>query len=166
MKWFIQEVPSSTTISRKDLELMILDYFSSSFKPTTITYALQALLQVFKYSPIGTEFEILMPEDSKGNNYKRVPYNDVSPEAVAYSVYKFASSKGADMIRVSDFYKPEERIGIFHEFGVTKNELIKKLRSLQSDSDRVLTAELNMGLDHITINPEMTPLMVLEKMTK
>ena len=45
-------------------------------------------------------------------------------------------------------------------------ELIKKLRSLQSDSDRVLTAELNMGLDHITINPEMTPLMVLEKMTK
>lgn len=166
MKWFIQEVPSSITISRKDLELMILDYFSSSFKLTTITYALQALLQVFKYSPIGTEFEILMPEDSKGNNYKRVPYNDVSPEAVAYSIYKFASSKGADMIRVSDFYKPEERIGIFHEFGVTKNELIKKLRSLQSDSDRVLTAELNMGLDHITINPEMTPLMVLEKMTK
>lgn len=166
MKWFIQEVPSSTTISRKDLELMILDYFSSSFKPTTITYALQALLQVFKYSPIGTEFEILMPEDSKGNNYKRKPYNDVSPEAVAYSIYKFALGKGADMIRVSDLYKPEERTGILHEFGVNKNELVKKLRSLQSDPEKVLTAELNMGLDHITINPEMTPLMVLEKLAK
>lgn len=166
MKWFIEEVSPSIRISRKELELLILDYFNSEFKPTTITYALQALLQVFKYSPIGIEFEQLVPVDSKGNDYIRKPYNDLSPEAAAYSIYKYAHSKETDMVRVSDFYKPDEKSGLFREFGLSKKDLTKKLLSLHSDTDRILTAELNMGLDHITIRPELSALEVLEKLTK
>lgn len=166
MKWFIEEVTPSNCISRKELELLILDYFNSEFKPTTIKYALQALLQVFKYSPIGIEFEQLVPIDTKGSNYVRKPYNDLSPEAVAYSIYKYGHLKEIDMVRVSDFYKPDEKSGIFREFGVTKKELTKKLLSLHSDVDRVLTAELSMGLDHITIHPELSALEVLEKLTR
>lgn len=166
MKWLVQEITPSSILSRKELELLILDYFNEAFKPTTISYALQALLQVFKYSPIGTEFEILTPTDTKGNSYKRTTYNSLTPEAVAYSIYKYAAAKETDMVRVSDFYKPEEKLGVYREFGVSKNDLSKKLRALSSDTNRVLTAELNMGLDHITLKPELTPLQVLEMLTK
>ena len=166
MKWLVQEIAPLAILTRKELELLILDYFNEAFKPTTISYALQALLQVFKYSPIGTEFEILTPADTKGGSYKRASYNSLTPEAVAYSIYKYAEAKGTDMVRVSDFYKPEEKMGVYREFGVSKNDLSKKLRALSSDTNRVLTAELNMGLDHITLKSELTPLQVLESLTK
>ena len=128
--------------------------------------ALQALLQVFKYSPVGTEFEQLVALDSKSTVYSRKPYNDLSPEAIAYSIYKYATNIDADMVRVSDFYKQESIIGVYREFGISKNELLKNLRTLHSDSNRVLTAELNMGLDHITLQKDLTPIKVLEILTK
>ena len=96
----------------------------------------------------------------------RRSYNDLSVEATAYSIYKFAVAKEADMIRVSDLYKTEETYGVYREFGISKNELLKKLRSLHSDSSRVLTAELNMGLDHITLRKDLDPVSVLELLTK
>lgn len=166
MKWFIEEVQFSNNISRKDLEMMILDHFNNLFKPSTITYALQALLQVFKYTPIGLEFGQLEANDSKGTTYSRKAYNDMSCEAIAYSIYKYAKAKDVNAVRVSDFYKLEERSGIFREFGLSKNELLKQLRSLHSDKDRVITAELNMGLDHITLRKDLTPISVLEILTK
>lgn len=166
MKWFIGDVNVSSTITRKELETLILDYFNGAFATNSITYALQALLQVFKYSPIGTDFEILVADDTKATNYIRKPYNDLSSEAIAYSLYKYAESLGIDMLRVSDLYKPEVKNGVYREFGISKNELLKNLRSLHSDTDRILTAELNMGLDHITLQKGVTPLIVLEKLTK
>ena len=164
MKWFIKDVKVSTIVSRKELELMILDYFNNSFKPTTITYALQALLQVFKYTPIGSDFEQLCSIDSKGTSFSRKAYEDLSPEAVAYSIYKYAENKELNMVRVSDFYKPDESIGIYKEFGISKNELTKRLRSLHADTNRVLTAELNMGLDHITLKEGYSSIDALEQL--
>lgn len=163
MKWFIGDVNFST-ITRKELETLILDFFNGAFSDTSIRYALQALLQVFKYSPIGTDFEQLVSTDSKGTVYSRKPYNDLSPEAIAYSLYKYASVLDIDMLRVSDFYRAEVKTGIYREFGISKNSLLRNLRTLHSDFNRVLTAELNMGLDHITLDKELTPYKVLEKL--
>ena len=165
MKWFIEDINFSTTINRKELETLILDYFNGAFAASSITYALQALLQVFKYSPIGIDFEQLIAIDSKSTTYNRKPYNDLSPEAIAYSIYKYAGVRDIDMLRVSDLYNPETKSGIYREFGISKNELLKNLRSLHSDADRVLTAELNMGLDHISLRKDLTPIQVLEKLT-
>ena len=39
---------------------------------------------------------------------------------------------------------------------------MKKLRALSSANNRVLIAELNMGLDHITLRDDLDPLKVLE----
>lgn len=166
MKWFVEEVKPNVSISRKELELMILDYYNNSFKPTTISYALQALLQTFKYSPIGTDFELLQTIDEKGTSYVRKQYEDLSIEATAYSIYKYSEMKEAEMIRVSDLYKPEERLGVHREFGLSKNSLLKNLRSLSSENNRVLLAELNMGLDHITLRKELNSVTVLELLTR
>lgn len=162
MKWFISDVNFTSSITRKELESLILSYFNGAFSDTSIKYALQALLQVFKYSPIGTDFEQLVAIDSKGTIYNRKPYNDLSPEAIAYSLYKYSGVLGIDMLRVSDFYKAEVKTGIYREFGISKNLFLRNLRTIHSDSNRVLTAELNMGLDHITLKKELTPYKVLK----
>lgn len=165
MKWFVTAISSNMDIVRKDLDRLAIEYFSDySLKETTITYAVQALVQTFKYSPIGDELLQFVIQDAKGTVFQRLPYNDLSPEAVAYSIYKFAESKDMKMLRVSDFYKPDEQNGIYKEFCILKTELQKKLRYLSSDTNRVLVAELNMGLDHITLPNDMDSLSMLKRL--
>ena len=162
MNWFSSAVKFNMETSRKDLDKLAIEYFQQTFKESTITYAVQALVQTFKYSPIGDELLQFVAQDAKGNLFQRLPFYDLSPEAVAYSLYKYAQNKGIKMLRVSDLYRPEEEFGLYKEFGISKNELQKKLRFLSSDSNRVLLAELAMGLDHITLRDDLNAITALK----
>lgn len=133
VKWYLSAVNINSETGRKELDKLAVEYFQQTFKNTTITYAVQALVQTFKYSPIGEEHLQFVCQDAKGMVFKRLSYNDLSPEAVAYSLYKYAQEKGIKMLRVSDLYRPEEECGPYREFGISKNELQKKLRFLSSD---------------------------------
>ena len=164
MNWFSSSIDFNTEIGRKDLDRLALEYFQQTFKATTITYAVQALVQTFKYSPIGEDLKQFVSQDSKGEFFQRIPYNDLSSEAVAYSLYKYAQCKGVNMLRVSDLYRPDEESGVYKEFGTSKTELQKKLRYLSSDKNRVLVAELSMGLDHITLRDDLNQLTVLKSL--
>lgn len=130
---------------------------------STLNNAIGALMDMFKNSPIGDELE-------QGEEYdkKRIrrAYDDLSIEAVAYSLFLYGEKTGTKEFRVADFYNSEEAKGPFLEFGISKNELLKKLRFLSSDTNRVIIAELNMGLDHITLRKDLTPTSVLELLTK
>ena len=55
---------------------------------------------------------------------------------------------------------------IFKEFGTSKQDLLRKLRTISAESNRVLVAELTMGLDHITLRNDLTPMKVLKELTK
>lgn len=138
------------------------DYSSDS--TTTIKNVVYALTRTFKESPIGEDLGQLVKVDK--NLYTRSGYSDVEVEAVAYSLYKYAQIKGSNLMRVSDLYKAEEKDGIYREFGISKNDLEKKLRFLSSDRHRVLIAELSMGLDHITLRDDLSPEKVLEALVK
>lgn len=162
VKWFSAAINFNTETSRKDLDKLAIEYFQQTFKKTTITYAIQALVQTFKYSPIGEDLLLFVCQDAKGTVFQRLPYNDLSPEAVAYSLYKYAQEKGIKMLRVSDLYRPEEECGLYKEFGISKTELQKKLRFLSSDKNRVLVAELAMGLDHITLRDDLNAITALK----
>ena len=130
---------------------------------TTLNNAIGALLDMMKNSPIGYD---LMQGEENGKQRIRRAYDELSPEALAYSLYLFAEKNDTREFRVSDLYNPEALKSAPLEFGITKNALLKKLRFLSSEADRVIVAELNMGLDHITLKPELTPLQVLETLTK
>ena len=84
---------------------------------------------------------------------------------LADDIYKFAKEHELSMLRVSDLYKTEEEHGIFKEFRTTRQALLRKLRTISSESNRVLVAELAMGLDHITLREDLTPFTVLKAMT-
>lgn len=164
MRWFTSAVSFNSEIGRKDLDKLAFEYFQQNFKKSTVTYAIQALIQTFKYSPIGEDLSQFVSQDAKGTLFQRLPYNDLSPEALAYSLYKYAQQKDLRMFRVSDLYRPEDTCGPYKEFGIIKQELLKKLRFLASNKNRVLVAELSMGLDHITLRDDLDQLSVLKSL--
>ena len=120
-------------------------------------------MDMFKNSPIG---EDLMQGEEFDKKRIRQAYEDLSLEALAYSLYLYGEKNEISEFRVADLYNSEERKGVAMEFGIAKTDLIKKLRALSSDTNRVLIAELNMGLDHITLRKDLTPISVLEILTK
>ena len=99
MRWFVCNTNHNSEYPRKTFDKLAIDFFQQAFKETTITYAVQALMQTFKYSPIGEELMQCVPQDEKGNTFKRLPYNDLSPEAVAYSLYKYGQTNDVKMFR-------------------------------------------------------------------
>ena len=161
--WYSQNVSFGSMFTDADLrEGVKNDYPSDS--TTTIKNVVYALTRTFRESPIGEEFGQMTKVDK--NTYTRPGFSDVEVEAVAYSLYKYAQVKESNLMRVSDLYKIDEKDGIYKEFGISKSDLEKKLRFLSSDSHRVLVAELNMGLDHITLRDDLTPEKVLETLVK
>ena len=59
-------------------------------------------------------------------------------------------------------YKDDATAGISKEFRTTKKVFEGLLRSLNSDMNRVIIAELNMGLDNITLRDDLNPLTALK----
>ena len=65
-------------------------------------------------------------------------------------------------MRVSDFYNTETEDGPYRQFGISHMALVKNLRYLSSEKNRVLVAELNMGLDHIKLEDGLTTEKLIE----
>lgn len=161
--WVCQNVPVGTTFSKRHLaEGVISQGISTS--ATTVNNAAGAYINLLKSSPVGNELLQGVPESR--TELKREAYDDLSIDALAYSIYKFAASKEMNMFRVSDLYRPEEKHGAHKEFGVSKEALLRKLRALTSDANRVLTADLLMGLEHITIREDLTSVDLLRLFSK
>ena len=159
INWFNNNISVSYEYCSKDMEILIQEQYPS-YKPKTIHNAVYQLQRTLKESPIGRYFNQMEPVSKE--KFIRKPYEYLSPEAIAYSIYKYASNKKILSLRVADFYAPEVSGGIFREFAIPKSVLIRGLRSLNSNKNRVLVAELNMGLDSITLREDLTPLSCLK----
>lgn len=161
-KWYKENVDWHFSFTENDIREMVKnDYPNDS--PTTIKNIVYALFRTFRESPIG---EMGMLQETEKLRYVKNGTNDLSREAIAYSIYKYAETQGIKTLRVSDLYSEECKGGPYREFGIAKSDLEKALRSLNSDINRVLTAELNMGLDYITLRDDLYALSVLEILTK
>lgn len=141
------------------MEILIQEQYPS-YKPKTIHNAVYQLQRTLKESPIGVDFSQM--ESVGKDKFTRMPYDALSAEAIAYSIYKYASKKNILSLRIADFYNTEVNGGIAKEFAIPKSILERGLRSLNSNKNRVLVAELNMGLDSITLREDLTPLSCLK----
>lgn len=162
IKWFVNNTKENQSFDRTHLSELAYEYFSSSFSKNTIDYAFQALMQVFNYSPCG---DILMQGATFDKNRRvRNEYSDISEIAIAYSIYKYSEENNATSLRVKDFYDEDCVNGVAKEFCLSKEVFERSLRTLNSSKDRVLVAELNMGLNHITLQKDVKPLDVVKKL--
>ena len=160
VKWFITNVDSGSIYSKAILKTKYEDQYQEGL--TTFSYSLDALFNTFTSSPIGGEFN--QKSDISKTEFIRGNYNDLSEYALIYSLYRYAEITGQYTFRVSDLYDNTIQNGVVKEFGIDRQSLVKLLRTLNSSSNRLLVAELNMGLEHITLKEDITAFEAL-KMT-
>jgi phosphoadenosine phosphosulfate reductase len=91
----------------------------------------------------------------------RQSYNDISPVAVAYSLYHYAENKKRKTLTISELYDAKQTEGIYRQFGVSRERFETILRTLKEDKNRVLNADLNMGLDNINLREDLEAMDML-----
>lgn len=155
-KWYKENINWNYCFTQADIQELVKNDYSDS--PTTIKNIVYALFRTFKESPIGS---MGLCVENEHMHFIKLQYEDLSREALAYSLYKYAEQKGIRSLRISDLYASDNTIGVYKEFGTNKSVVEKLLRSLNSDTNKVLNADLNMGLDHITLRDDLNPIKVL-----
>lgn len=161
--WFINGLGVNRQYSKSDVDSLFADAFPTMTKDTR-TNAMKAFLNTLKESPYGGNIPVGVVE-LKGNNVVNIirqPHNDLSLVAVAYSIYRYAERTGRWSLTVSEFYNEGQREGIYRQFGIEREVLERKLRSLQEESNHVLSVELAMGLDNIVLRQDLNSLDILK----
>ena len=161
-KWFVNTINPGQLFDKRLLDEYASDRFVGEFTQNTVSYAITGFLQLFKYSPLGLELQ--QGESDVDGFYKRSKYENLSEAGFAYSLYKYAQSRGFKSLRISDFYDEDCDGGPSREFCLSKSDMDKLLRSLNSSSNKILIAELNMGLDNISLIKDLNPLEILKSM--
>jgi hypothetical protein len=161
VNWFNCNIPATSQYSSKGMEVLIQEQFGL-YKEKTIHNAVYQLQRTLKESPIGSS--LCQMETLDKNTFVRERHENLSSEALAYSIYKYADNQSIKSMRVSDFYTSDCETGPVKEFLLSKSTFEKLLRTLNSLSNRVLIAELNMGLDNITLRDDLTAVEVLKQL--
>ena len=161
VNWFTQTIEKEAFVSQKSMEEMIKEQYAS-YKEKTVHNAVYQLRRTLKESPIGET--LCQYNEIDKDTFNRTEYEDLSREAIAYSLYKYAQKRQIKTMRVTDLFKADATGGVRKEFCVPKSSFESALRSLNSESDRVLVAELNMGLDNITLRDDLDPISVLKSL--
>lgn len=161
INWYANNITVGQKFDKKRLVDAVCE-FNTGAPVRTVENAVTAIMQTFNYSPIGEQFGICV-EDGK-NVYVRNMYADLSNIGLAYSIYRFAESVETKSLRVSDFYESDAFNGAAKQFGLDRATFEKGLRSLNSEKNRVLIAELSMGLQHITLRDDITSANVIQIM--
>lgn len=158
--WFINTINPNQSFDKKLLDEYANDRFAGEFTSKTISYAVTGFLQLFKYSPIGAELKQgAILEDG---TFKRSAYDYLSEGGFAYSLFKYGQTIGVKSLRISDFYQEDCFEGPAKEFCLSKQDMEGLLRSLNSSNTHILIAELNTGLDNITLTKDLSPLEIVK----
>lgn len=162
--WFYSHIGYDRSYTKEEMDVILQDSYPD-LRDRTLSNPFNSLLNTFKESPLGSEIPVGVLEKKQGKlSLTRMPHIDVSLLAVAYSMFKYSERIGRKSLTVSEFYSDAQQSGIYHEFGISKDTLERKLRSIQEESNHVLTVELNMGLDNIILREDLTSADVLKLM--
>ena len=162
IKWFVSNIKPNSVFSKDKMLSIYKEQYQDGV--TTFEYALQALNNFLSSTPIGNEFNQKV-EISK-NESKRESYDYLTEYSTAYSLYKMSEINGIKSLRVSDLYQTDVHQGPFAEFGISQQFFEKNLRTLNSSSNRLLVAELNTGLDHISLRDDISSLDIIKLLNK
>jgi phosphoadenosine phosphosulfate reductase len=165
VEFYTSNIAFNRTYSKKEiLELMIPVFVGIS--EATLSNPLGALCSMFgikEHSIIGDTIKqgIIVAKGNAIDTISRQPYNDISPVAVAYSLYRYAEKNKRYNLTLSEFYDNKQTEGIYRQFGVSRERFETILRTLKEDKNRVLNADLNMGLDNINLREDLSSIDIL-----
>lgn len=160
-KWFYSNIGWSRMYQKIEMETILQNSYPE-LKDRTLKNPFNSLLNTFKESPLGKDVSVgVLTQVDKKPALIREPYNDISSVAVAYSLYRYAESKQRYALTVSEFYDDRQTEGVYRQFGLSRERFETILRTLKEDKNRVLNADLNMGLDNINLREDLTSMDIL-----
>lgn len=162
--WFYTHIGYDRPYTKEEMDVILQDAYPN-LRDRTLSNPFNSLLNTFKESPLGSDIPVGVIEKQQGKvQLSRIPHIDVSLVAVAYSIYRYAERIGRKSLTVSEFYSESQLCGVYREFGISKETLERKLRSIQEESNHVLTVELNMGLDNIILRDDLSSSDIIKMM--
>lgn len=161
-KWFFSHIGFGRAYTQQEVFTILQDSYPE-LKDRTLKNPLHSLLNTFKESPLGSEIGVgQIANVNRKPTVNRKIYTDVSLSTVAYSLYKYAEAQGRRELTVSELYNENQKDGIYRQFGIDKESLERKLRTLEEESHHVLSVDLNMGLDNINLRDDLSSFDVLK----
>lgn len=162
--WYSYSIGYNKPYPKAEIEMLMetsLSMYSSSVRKN----ALGSLQNAFVSSPLGEKLSVgLITKENNKPVFNRNPYNDISLCSVAYSLFRYAERKKRYSLTVSEFYDENQKEGIYRQFGISRDIFERLLLSLQEESNHVLRAELNMGLDNIILRDDLKSIDILKMM--
>lgn len=162
--WYHRSIDFNNTYTKEEADLILQESYPD-LQDRTLRNPFNSLLNTFKESPLGSSITVgILGKDNNKVTISRVPYNELSMTAAAYSLYRYAERQKRFTLTLSEFYDENQREGIHRQFGIDKEVFEKLLLSIQEESNHVLRAELNMGLDNIILREDLTSVDILKLM--
>lgn len=162
MAWYIEYFPIYTVTERNELDAQLTEAFPQ-YTIATRENAIKAFINTFKESPLGSTIPVgKYSKDGNKVSLSRQSYDNLSLVATAYSIYRYAEKAGRRSLTISEFYNENQTEGVYRQFGISREALERKLRSLQEEENHVLSVELNMGLDNIILRDDLTSFDILK----
>lgn len=162
--WYISNIAINKEYTREEMDILFQESFSQ-YTQAVRENTMKALQNTFKESPIGSELKQgIIHKVGNKVSISRQSYSDLSLVAAAYSLFRYAESKGTKSLTVSEFYAEGQDDGIYRQFGIERQALERILRTLQEESNHVLNVQLNLGLDNINLREDLTSSDILNMM--
>lgn len=162
--WYQRSIGFTHAYTREEADIILQDSYPE-LQDRTLRNPFNSLLNTFKESPLGTSIPVgVLAKEHNKVVISRRSHNDLSLVAAAYSLYRYAERQKRYSLTVSEFYDENQKEGIYREFGIDRNVLERLLLSIQEESNHVLRAELNMGLDNIILREDLTSVDILKLM--
>lgn len=162
--WYACNIGYGKPYTKAEVEMMMetsLSEYSSSVRKN----ALGSLQNAFVSSPLGEKISVgIITKENNKPVFSRNPFAEISLCAVAYSLFRYAERQKRYSLTVSEFYDDNQKEGIYRQFGINKDTFERLLLSLQEESNHVLRAELNMGLDNIILREDLKSIDILKMM--
>jgi len=161
VRWYIQTVQWGKVLTKSECVEQSGEYFAKAER--TRKNAINALFELFKYTPLGSELGLGVVAEAARNKVQitKNGWKEARPEAVLYSIYRYAELKGRYELTLNELFEPSLEEGPYVLFGVDRESMRRLLRALSTAYPLLVRTDLVKDLDNIYIDSKVSSLEVL-----
>lgn len=168
VKWYMLNAPIGEIYERNDLTFLLGDDYSKSTRDNAVS----ALLETFRYSPIGSVLKQGIPIPS-GNSYKFSKQGWNTPDAVAilYALYMWAEATGRYSFTLGQMASARgnsEAKGVdpVSVFGINPDRFKSILQDISLQFNKYIRTTFVADLDNVQLFPEYKSIDILDLIVK
>ena len=171
VNWYVNNAKSEVDYSKPELVELLKETYPT-LKGATLKNPVDALVNMFCYSPLGTvdmnddislKVGLLKKKGVAVKTVRKYGTSKISSAAVAYLLYKNAEVNNMYELTVSDIYE-KGYMGVSNIFNMDSESFLNALRGLTNNE--ILSADLLGGLENIHLASEFKSLNVLKRAIK